>query len=106
MATTTLTIQVETEAAKAFAAASPEEQRKMQLLLSLRYKTLPRPRGSRCKQSWTRSVHALQRVVSPQRSWSRCYMKSNLRVVMDTNVVVRATLLPHGQEEDHDYPTT
>jgi hypothetical protein len=36
IATTPITIQVEAEAAKAFAAASPEEQRKMQLLLSLR----------------------------------------------------------------------
>ena len=40
MSTTTLTIQVDTEAAKAFAAASPEEQRKMQLLLSLRLQDL------------------------------------------------------------------
>jgi len=45
MATPTITIQVETEAAKAFAAASPEEQRKMQLLLSLRLQDLTRPQG-------------------------------------------------------------
>jgi hypothetical protein len=45
MATTTITIQVETEAAKAFAAASPEEQRKMQLLLSLRLQDLATPQG-------------------------------------------------------------
>jgi hypothetical protein len=45
MATTTLTIQVETEAAKAFAAASPEEQRKMQLLLSLRLQDLTTLQG-------------------------------------------------------------
>jgi hypothetical protein len=43
MATTTITIQVEPEAAKAFAAASPEEQRKMQLLLSLRLQDLTTP---------------------------------------------------------------
>lgn len=43
MPTTTITIQVETEAAKAFAAASPEEQRKMQLLLSLRLQDLTTP---------------------------------------------------------------
>jgi hypothetical protein len=45
MATTTITIQVEPEAAKAFAAASPEEQRKMQLLLSLRLQDLTTPQG-------------------------------------------------------------
>ena len=43
MGTTTITIQVETEAAKAFAAASPEDQRKMQLLLSLRLQDLTAP---------------------------------------------------------------
>ena len=43
MGTTTITIQVETEAAKAFAAASPEDQRKMQLLLSLRLQDLTTP---------------------------------------------------------------
>jgi hypothetical protein len=106
MATMSITIQVETEAAKAFAAASPEEQRKMQLLRASGYKTSPRHRGSRCKRSWTRSVHALQRVASLQRPWSRCCVPSNVRVVMDTHVVVRAALLPHGQEEDHDYPIT
>jgi hypothetical protein len=56
-------------------------------------KTSPRHKGSRCKQSWMRSVHALQRVVSPQRSWSRCCVTSNVRVAMDTNVVVSAALL-------------
>jgi hypothetical protein len=45
MATTTITIQVEPEAAKAFAAASPEEQRKIQLLLSLRLEDLTTPQG-------------------------------------------------------------
>jgi hypothetical protein len=45
MATTTIAIQVEPEAAKAFAAASPEEQRKMQLLLSLRLQDLTTPQG-------------------------------------------------------------
>jgi hypothetical protein len=45
MATTTITIQVEPEAAKAFAVASPEEQRKMQLLLSLRLQDLTTPQG-------------------------------------------------------------
>jgi hypothetical protein len=58
MATTTIPIHVETEAAKAFAAASPEEQRKMQLLLSLRLRDLTTPQGEPLKQSWTRSVHA------------------------------------------------
>ena len=45
MSTTTITIQVDTEAAKAFAAASLEEQRKMQLLLSLRLQDLTTPPG-------------------------------------------------------------
>jgi hypothetical protein len=45
MATTTITIQVEPEAAKAFAAASLEEQRKMQLLLSLRLQDRTMPQG-------------------------------------------------------------
>ncbi len=45
MATTTITIQVEPEAVRAFAAASPEDQRKMQLLLSLRLQDLTTPPG-------------------------------------------------------------
>ena len=45
MATTTITIEVETGAAKAYAAASPGEQRKMQLLLSLRLQDLTTPQG-------------------------------------------------------------
>lgn len=45
MATTTITIRIETEAAKAFAAASPEEQRKIQLLLSLRLEDLTTSQG-------------------------------------------------------------
>jgi hypothetical protein len=45
MATMTITIQVKPEAAKAFAAASPEEQRKMRLLLSLRLQDLTTPQG-------------------------------------------------------------
>jgi len=45
MSTTAITIQVDTEAAKAFATASPEEQRKMQLLLSLRLQELTTLQG-------------------------------------------------------------
>jgi hypothetical protein len=45
MNTTTITIQVDTEAAKAFAEASPEEQRRMQLLLSLRLQELTTTQG-------------------------------------------------------------
>jgi len=45
MSTTTVTIQVDTEAAKAYAEASPEEQRKMQLLLSLRLQDLTTAQG-------------------------------------------------------------
>jgi len=45
MSTTTVTIQVDTEAAKAYAEASPEEQRKMQLLLSLRLQDLTTAHG-------------------------------------------------------------
>jgi hypothetical protein len=40
MATTTLSIQVDEEAAKAFTAAPTEEQRKIELLLSLRLQDL------------------------------------------------------------------
>ena len=40
MSTTTITIQVDTAAAKAFAGAFTEEQRKIQLLLSLRLQDL------------------------------------------------------------------
>jgi hypothetical protein len=40
MATSALTIQVSEEAAKAFARVSPEEQRKIQLLLDLRLRDL------------------------------------------------------------------
>jgi ferritin-like protein len=43
--TTTIAIQVDTEVAKAFAEASPEEQRKMQLLLSLRLQDLTTAQG-------------------------------------------------------------
>jgi len=49
MATTAITIHVETEAAKAFAEASPEEQRKMQLLLSLRLQDLTTAQGKSLK---------------------------------------------------------
>jgi hypothetical protein len=49
MATATLTIQVSEEAARAFAQVSPEDQRKIQLLLDLRLRDLtisPPPRRS------------------------------------------------------------
>jgi hypothetical protein len=49
MATATLNIQVSEEAARAFAQVSPEEQRKIQLLLDLRLRDLtilPLPRKS------------------------------------------------------------
>lgn len=45
MSTTTITIQVDTEAAKTFTEASPEEQRKMQLLLSLRLQDFTTTQG-------------------------------------------------------------
>jgi hypothetical protein len=45
MATANITIQVDSDAAKAFAAASAEEQRKLQLLLSLRLLELTTARG-------------------------------------------------------------
>ena len=40
MPTATISIQVDEEAAKAFATASPEEQRKIELLLRLRLQDL------------------------------------------------------------------
>ena len=40
MGTANITIEVEEAAAKAFSSASPEEQRKLQLLLSLRLQEL------------------------------------------------------------------
>ena len=49
MANATLTIQVSEESARAFAQVSPEEQRKIQLLLDLRLRDLtssPLPRKS------------------------------------------------------------
>jgi len=49
MATTSLTIQVSEEAARAFTQVSPEDQRKIQLLLDLRLRDLtisPLPRKS------------------------------------------------------------
>jgi hypothetical protein len=49
MATAALTIQVSEEAARAFAQVSPEDQRKIQLLLDLRLRDLtisPLPRKS------------------------------------------------------------
>ena len=49
MATATLTIEVSEEAARAFGQVSPEEQRKIQLLLDLRLRDLtisPPPRES------------------------------------------------------------
>jgi len=49
MATATITIQVDAEAAKAFAEASPEEQRKIQLLLSLRLQDLTAAPGKSLK---------------------------------------------------------
>ncbi len=49
MDTTTITIQFDTEVAKAFAEASPEEQRKMHLLLSLRLQDLTTAQGKSLK---------------------------------------------------------
>ncbi len=49
MATATITIQVDADAAKAFTAASTEEQRKMQLLLSLRLQDLTTSPGKPLK---------------------------------------------------------
>lgn len=49
MTTATITIQVDAEAAKALAAASPEEQRKIQLLLSLRLQDLTSLQGKSLK---------------------------------------------------------
>ena len=49
MATATITIQVDAEAAKAFAEASIEEQRKIQLLLSLRLQDLTASQGKSLK---------------------------------------------------------
>ena len=47
METTPITIEVDTEAAKIYAAATPEEQQKMQVLLSLRLRDLTiKPRRS------------------------------------------------------------
>jgi len=45
MATATITIQGDAEAAKAFAASSPEEQRKIELLLSRRLQDLTASQG-------------------------------------------------------------
>ena len=45
MNTTTITIEVDTEAAKAFVEAAPEEQRKLQLLLSLRLQEITMTQG-------------------------------------------------------------
>jgi len=49
MATATITVQVDAEAAKAFAKASPEEQRKIQLLLNLRLQDLTASHGKSLK---------------------------------------------------------
>ena len=49
MATATIIIRVDAEAAKAFAEASPEEQRKIQLLLSLRLQDLTASQGKSLK---------------------------------------------------------
>jgi hypothetical protein len=49
MTTATITIQVDAEAARAFAEASPEEQRKIQLLLSLRLQDLTASQGKSLK---------------------------------------------------------
>jgi hypothetical protein len=106
MATTTITIQVEPEAAKAFAAASPEEQRKMPLLLSLQLQDLTKVQGKPLPAVMEEASARAQRVVSPKRSWGRCGVTSIVCLVTDTNAVVRAALLPYRQEEHHDYPTT
>ena len=45
MGTANITIEVDESAAKAFAAASPKEQRKLQILLSLRLQELTAPPG-------------------------------------------------------------
>ena len=50
MGTANITIEVEEEAAKAFSSASPEEQRKLQLLLSLRLQELTNSSGRTLKE--------------------------------------------------------
>ena len=50
MGTANITIEVEEEAAKAFSYASPEEQRKLQLLLSLRLQELTNSSGRTLKE--------------------------------------------------------
>ena len=49
MATKTITINVDEEAAKSFAEASPDERRKLQLLLSLRLQELTASPGKTLK---------------------------------------------------------
>jgi hypothetical protein len=67
MATATITIQVEAEAAKAFAAASLEEQRKMQLLLSLRLQDLTMPQGKSLQAVMDEiGAHAAARGLTPE----------------------------------------
>jgi hypothetical protein len=41
-------------------------------------------------------VHARQRMVLPQRPWIHCSVTRNVRVVMDTHVVVSVALLPRS----------
>jgi hypothetical protein len=50
MANTPITIQVDEDSAKAFAQASPEEQRKIQLLLNVRLRELVTKPGKRLQE--------------------------------------------------------
>jgi hypothetical protein len=50
MASSTITIRVDPAAAKAFSEATAEDQRKMELLLSLRLKELTSSQGKSLKQ--------------------------------------------------------
>ena len=67
MATVPITIEVDAEAAKVYAAASPEEQQKMQILLSLRLSDLTlRPRRTFREVANEISERAAARGLTPE----------------------------------------
>jgi hypothetical protein len=68
MATATLAIQVSEEAARAFMQLSPEDQRKIQLLLDLRLRDLRSCEYFDFASLWTQSVGCVKRTAH-YRSW-------------------------------------
>ena len=98
METTTITIEVDAEAAEVFANASPEERKKMELLLSMHFKRIASKPERTLKQVMDdMGSQAAASGLTPEILVSICAAgKLSIRFVLDTNFIVSAVLFPHS----------